>query len=121
MCSKGYWQTSIPSNVQRLPKITTDLEVKWNWSYGASSEKPVVNFKNITVDARSILNDILKPVAQRIANFLKPLEPVIDLLTTKLDTTVDDKVLTVKTTNETNEEIIDAVEEVGFFANKIEE
>ena len=39
----------------------------------------------------------------------------------EVNTTVDDKVLTVKTTNETNEEIIDAVEEVGFFANKIEE
>jgi len=76
---------SIAANAS-FPSLLADLDIDWAFdpSQGLSGGVPTVAFGNVKMDLGEFFSDFVQPIISNIESTLKPLEPVIDLLTTPL-------------------------------------
>lgn len=72
------------------PKIVTQLNLDWEFD-GASPEasvfgdRPTVAFDDIALDLGSFFTGLVGPVITQVQGVLKPLEPMVDALTTEIE------------------------------------
>jgi Ca2+-binding RTX toxin-like protein len=72
-----------------FPKLSSDFNLDWNFNAADIDDAkfgdlPTVGFNNVKLDLGSFLSDFAKPVVEQVRNITKPLEPVIDVITTNL-------------------------------------
>ncbi len=82
-----------------FPTITSDFALHWAFqnapmespdnSFGG---KPTVAFNNVQLNAGEFFGNFAKPILDNVQKVLKPIQPVIDILTTKLPVLSDLKV-----------------------------
>lgn len=72
------------AGAEGLPRLRGDIEAKWDWQVGKAFTSPGISIKNLQVDLGSYISNFLQPIANKIAQTIKPLEPIIDVLTTKV-------------------------------------
>ncbi|SDJ14585.1 Ca2+-binding protein, RTX toxin-related [Actinokineospora alba] len=65
-----------------LPGISGWFHLDWEWKLGQKPGEgtPNIAFKKVTLNAGDFLGSVLKPIAEKIALFTKPIQPVIDQL-----------------------------------------
>ena len=67
-----------------FPKIYADFELDWEWQYGKAVQKPTVGLYNIKLDLGSFISDFLGPIADKINDIIKPFDPILDALKTRI-------------------------------------
>jgi hypothetical protein len=70
-----------------FPKLLADLNLGWSFSSDdpdLSGGKPSVAFNNVRLDIGSFLTSFVAPIIEKIDTVLKPIRPVIQVLTRRL-------------------------------------
>ena len=67
-----------------FPSFKTTLAIAWGLNADFSIKQFDVNFKNTRISLDSLTNSFIKPIGDQINQILKPLQPVIDILNTKI-------------------------------------
>ncbi len=67
-----------------LPELSADLEFDWGWSYAGGATAPELSLKDITLDLGSLISDFVTPIANRVADTLRPIGGFLDALTDTL-------------------------------------
>jgi len=80
--------TSFGDSAQ-FPKLSSDFNLDWNFNAADIDDAnfgslPTVGFNNVKLDLGSFLSDFAKPIVQQVRNITRPLEPVIDVITSPL-------------------------------------
>ncbi len=75
----------------RFPRISSDLTIDWSFANasaksgsGAFGSSPTVAFNHVTLDAGQMISSFIGPVLDQINDVLKPIKPVLDILTRPL-------------------------------------
>ena len=63
-----------------IPRLLTDFDLDWNFVAGEPVAAPTIGFANARLDLGSFISDFLKPIAVKIDDIIKPLDPVLDAL-----------------------------------------
>ncbi|MEV4317067.1 calcium-binding protein [Actinocrispum sp. NPDC049592] len=65
-----------------LPGVSGWLHLKWGWTLGQKpgDGDPEIAFNKVKLNAGKFLGSVLKPIAEKVALFTKPVQPVIDQL-----------------------------------------
>ncbi len=67
----------------KFPKISTDLKVEWG-AGSLSTMGATINFENTELDVGSFIENILAPVFSEINKVVKPIKPILEMLTAPL-------------------------------------
>ncbi len=67
-----------------LPRILADFNLDWSWTAGQPVKAPKVGFNNVGLDLGSFISDFLGPIAKQINDAIKPFDPVLDALQTRI-------------------------------------
>ena len=67
-----------------LPELLADLEFDWGWSYDTGATSPDLRLTNIRLDLGSLIEDFVTPIANRVADTLRPIGEFLDQLTEPL-------------------------------------
>jgi Ca2+-binding RTX toxin-like protein len=84
-----------------LPTLKTNFQLNWSFGAGvgtnenpgaggaalstfATSAAPTIRFNHLRLDLGSFIDDFLGPMLQEVQRFTKPLQPVIDLISTPI-------------------------------------
>lgn len=67
-----------------LPRIIADFNLDWSWALGTGATPVKAGFNNVALDLGSFISDFLKPVADQINGIIKPFDPVLDALQTRI-------------------------------------
>ncbi|RUT03993.1 hypothetical protein DSM106972_049070 [Dulcicalothrix desertica PCC 7102] len=70
------------NGLKGLPQLSADLIVNWDFVQNVA---PTVAFKDVELDLGSFLSDFAGPVLEDVNKITKPIKPVIDILTKKID------------------------------------
>jgi Ca2+-binding RTX toxin-like protein len=82
-----------------FPSISTDFALAWAFNNTSTTApaasfggKPTINFTNVQLNAGQFFSNFARPVLEEVQKVLKPIQPVIDILTTRLPVLSDIKV-----------------------------
>ena len=67
-----------------FPSFKTRLAIDWGLNPDFSVKQFDVGFKNTRIGLDSLTNSFIKPIGNKINEVLKPIQPVIDILNTKI-------------------------------------
>jgi hypothetical protein len=75
-----------------FPNIGTDLEINWGFTACYSAMKgwdsdgnlPTVSFTNVTLDLGTFVGNFVQPIVKDIEGILKPVEPILDIMTARI-------------------------------------
>jgi hypothetical protein len=68
-----------------FPKLYADFQLDWEWKLGDKTvAKPSVGLYNINLDLGSFISDFLGPIAEKINDIIKPFDPILDALATRI-------------------------------------
>lgn len=74
-----------------FPDVSADLGVNWSFTNAPTSasdasfgNKPTVSFTNVQLNAGQFFSNFAKPILDEIQKVIKPIQPIIDILTTRL-------------------------------------
>ncbi|MHC4995910.1 MAG: calcium-binding protein, partial [Planctomycetota bacterium] len=74
-----------------LPRLFTDLFIDWSWALsdqldpdGVGLVAPTIKLDNVYLDAGTFLGEFLGPIVRDVQKYTKPLDPIIDQLTTPI-------------------------------------
>ena len=83
-------ETTVGGDDAGLPSIRADIGVNWDAASGsigdviASLAEPTIALSNVGLDLGSFISDVVAPVLEPINEFLDPLRPVLEALTTPI-------------------------------------
>lgn len=67
-----------------IPRILADFNLEWNFELGQPVQTPDVSFSNVQLDLGSFISDFLKPIVNKVDEIIKPFDPVLDALQTRI-------------------------------------
>ena len=74
----------------QLPSLSTDLLIQWHvnespdMALSSWGDVPVISFSDVTLDAGSFFNNLVAPVFDQIDAALTPVQPVLEVLSTRM-------------------------------------
>ncbi|HJS08348.1 MAG TPA: hypothetical protein VJ809_11840, partial [Pirellulales bacterium] len=75
----------------QYPSITTNFVMQWNLDGTSPSaglaglgQEPSIRFDNVTLNVGTFLSTMLGPVAATIRDFMRPMDPILKIITTEL-------------------------------------
>lgn len=73
----------------KFPKLSSDFNLDWHFDasdidHASFGDLPTVGFNNVKLDLGSFLSDFAKPIVEQVRHITRPLEPIIDVITTNL-------------------------------------
>jgi hypothetical protein len=84
-------QSSPGGNYYQYPYIATTFYVDWRFNnadpkanLASFGDDPTVEFRNVTFGVGAFLGNVLRPVVETVQTVLKPLNPILDILTTEI-------------------------------------
>ncbi len=65
-----------------LPKLLADFWLDWEFDPGSGMDgkQPNFGFRNVGLDLGSFLSDFIKPIVDRVNEYLEPIDPVLDIM-----------------------------------------
>lgn len=83
---------NVQTTAKGLPELATDFKLQWNLPAVApdapldsgSWTAPTLEFNNVTLSVGSFLKEIAQPMAEYVRDVIQPLEPVFNLLETRI-------------------------------------
>lgn len=65
-----------------LPKLLADFYLTWEFdpNSGLDGKAPDFGFRDVRLDLGSFLTDFVKPIVDRINEYLEPIDPVLDIM-----------------------------------------
>ena len=67
-----------------IPRILADFHIDARWTLGGPTPTPNVGFENVRLDLGSFVTDFLKPIVDKVDEIIKPFDPVLDALQTRI-------------------------------------
>jgi hypothetical protein len=78
------------------PTIHADFVMQWNLNGASSSadtkslgQEPNIRFENVTLNVGTFLNTMIGPVARTIRDFMRPMDPILKIITTEIPLLTD--------------------------------
>ncbi len=83
---------NVQTTFDGMPELATDFKLQWDMPAvspnapldGGGWAAPTLEFNNVTVSVGSFVKNIAQPIAQYVKDVLEPLEPVFNLLETRI-------------------------------------
>ncbi len=82
--------TTNVSTSGKIPKLRTSLDIGWNFGGGSTADggkalgAPTISYSGVQISLGSFLGDFLKPIVTEIQKVTKPIEPILNVLTTPI-------------------------------------
>ena len=67
-----------------IPRILAEFHIDATWTLGGPKPTPNVGFENVRLDLGSFVTDFLKPIVDKVDEIIKPFDPVLDALQTRI-------------------------------------
>lgn len=67
-----------------IPRLLADFNLDWEFQLGQPVVAPTVGFSNVNLDLGSFVSDFLKPIVTKVNDIIKPFDPVLDALQTRI-------------------------------------
>ncbi len=67
-----------------IPRLLADFSLDWTFQLGQPVTAPTAAFTNVNLDLGSFVSDFLKPIVKQVNDVIKPFDPVLDALQTRI-------------------------------------
>lgn len=67
-----------------IPRVLADFNLDWSWSLASGASPVKAGFNNVALDLGSFISDFLKPLCDQINGIIKPFDPILDALQTRI-------------------------------------
>lgn len=67
-----------------IPRVLANFHLDWNFELGQAVQTPNVSFEDVRLDLGSFVTDFLKPIVNKVDEIIKPFDPVLDALQTRI-------------------------------------